>query len=60
VGANLDVMRQDTERMCTSAQGRLKPFGMTNLNPLAGLGEVVGFIESQGMRQKGAQSPGVA
>jgi len=55
VGANLDVMRQDTERMRTGVQGRLKPFVMTNLKTLAGLGEVVAFIESQGMLQKGVR-----
>jgi len=55
VGANLDVMRQDTECMRTGAQGRLKPFVMTNLKTLEGLGEVVGFIESQGMLQKSAR-----
>src|SRR5574344_372085 len=43
VGANLDVMRADTERMRTHAQG-LKPFVMTNLKTLAGVADVVRFI----------------
>ena len=53
VGANLDVMRADTERMRTHAQG-LKPFVMTNLKTLAGVADVVRFIESRGMLQKSA------
>ena len=54
VGANLDVMRADTERMRTHAQG-LKPFVMTNLKTLAGVADVVRFIESRGMLQKSAR-----
>ena len=54
VGANLDVMRADTERMRKTAQG-LKPFVMTNLKTLAGLADVVRFIESRGMLQKSAR-----
>ena len=48
VGANLDVMKSDTERMRTGAQG-LKPFVMTNLKTLSGLDSVVKFIETKGM-----------
>ncbi|MSQ65285.1 MAG: urease accessory protein UreG [Limnohabitans sp.] len=48
VGANLDVMRSDTERMRSGAQG-LKPFVMTNLKTLSGLDTIVQFIESKGM-----------
>ena len=58
VGANLDVMRADTERMRTSAQGHLKPFVMTNLKTLEGLAEVVKFIETRGMLQKPAPAVG--
>jgi urease accessory protein len=48
VGANLDVMEADTRRMRTNAQG-LKPFVMTNLKTLAGVDEVVKFIETRGL-----------
>ena len=48
VGANLDVMRADTERMRKTAQG-LKPFVMTNLKTQSGLDEVVRFIEKSGL-----------
>ncbi len=48
VGANLQVMKADTERMRSSAQGP-KPFVMTNLKTLSGLDEVVQFIEHKGM-----------
>jgi urease accessory protein len=48
VGANLDVMRSDTVRMRTTAQG-LKPFVMTNLKILSGVNEVVQFIKSRGL-----------
>jgi urease accessory protein len=48
VGANLNVMEQDTTRMRTTKQG-LKPFVMTNLKTLSGVGDVVRFIEHQGM-----------
>lgn len=51
VGANLDVMHADTTRMRTNAQG-LKPFVMTNLKTLAGVADVVKFIETRGMLQK--------
>jgi urease accessory protein len=48
VGANLDVMKADTERMRTGPQG-LRPFVMTNLKTLSGLDTVVKFIEHKGM-----------
>ena len=50
VGADLNVMKQDTIRMRTTAKG-LKPFVMTNLKTNAGLAEVVAFIETKGMLQ---------
>jgi len=48
VGADLAIMKADTERMRASAQG-VKPFVMTNLKTLSGLAEVVKFIETKGM-----------
>ena len=48
VGANLDVMKSDTERMRAGAQG-VKPFVMTNLKTQAGLDEVIRFIEQKGL-----------
>jgi urease accessory protein len=48
VGANLEVMQSDTERMRSGPQG-LKPFVMTNLKTLTGLDTVVAFIETKGM-----------
>ena len=44
VGASLDVMRADTERM---RPGR--PYAMTNLKTREGLDDVVRFIESKGL-----------
>ena len=44
VGASLDVMRADTERMRGS-----KPYAMTNLKTLDGLDTVVRFIETKGL-----------
>jgi len=44
VGASLDVMRHDTERM---RPGR--PWVMTNLKTGEGVDQVIGFIERQGM-----------
>lgn len=49
VGADLAVMHADTVRMRSNAQGLLKPFVMTNLKTLAGVDEVVAFIETRGM-----------
>ena len=48
VGANLEVMAADTARMRSSAKG-LKPFVLTNLKTLAGLAEVIQFIETRGL-----------
>ena len=48
VGAEKGVMQADTRRMRTTAK-RLRPFVMNNLKTLAGLTEVVAFIESRGM-----------
>jgi len=48
VGANLDIMQSDTERMRASPQG-VKPFVMTNLKTQTGLMDVVKFIEIKGM-----------
>jgi urease accessory protein len=47
VGANLDVMQADTERMRPDAVRR--PWVMTNLKTLAGLEVVVRFIETRGL-----------
>jgi urease accessory protein len=44
VGASLDVMRSDTERM----RGE-RPFVMTNMKSQAGLADVVSFIEERGL-----------
>ncbi len=48
VGADLEVMRSDTIRMRSGPNG-LRPFVMTNLKTLAGLDEVISFIETKGM-----------
>ena len=48
VGANLDIMQSDTERMRASPQG-VKPFVMTNLKTQTGLTDVVKFIKTKGM-----------
>ena len=47
VGADLDVMRADTDRMRPNAASR--PWVMTNLKTLDGLGDVVAHIEKKGM-----------
>jgi urease accessory protein len=47
VGASLDVMRADTDRMRPNRDTR--PWVMTNLKTLDGLTEVVAFIEKKGM-----------
>ena len=44
VGASLDVMREDTLRMRGD-----KPFAMTDLRRQDGLGQVIRFIETQGL-----------
>ncbi len=57
VGADLSVMESDTVRMRTTPQG-LRPFVMTNLKTLAGLAEVVSFIETKGMLTRAAPAGG--
>ena len=47
VGADLDVMRADTDRMRPNPETR--PWVMTNLKTLDGLAEVIAFIEKRGM-----------
>ena len=47
VGADLEVMRQDTARMRPDADRR--PWVMTNLKTLQGLDQVVAFIETRGL-----------
>ena len=47
VGADLEVMKQDTARMRPNAEAR--PWVMTNLKTLSGLPEVIAFIEKRGM-----------
>jgi urease accessory protein len=47
VGADLQVMRNDTQRMRPNPETR--PWVMTNLKTLDGLAEVVAFIEMRGM-----------
>ncbi len=47
VGADLDIMRQDTARMRPDAQRR--PWVMRNLKTREGLQEVVDFIVTRGM-----------
>ena len=48
VGANLDIMRADTERMRAGPKG-LKPFTMTNLKTQDGLQAIIDFIVTRGM-----------
>ena len=48
VGADLNVMESDTQRMRSTKTG-LKPYVMTNLKTLVGVSEVVQFIETHGM-----------
>ena len=48
VGANLDIMKADTERMRPQDQGR-RPYVMTNLRTQQGLDRVIGFIEQRGL-----------
>ncbi|WP_416560508.1 urease accessory protein UreG [Limnohabitans sp. yimb22184] len=51
VGADLQVMRDDTHRMRPNPETR--PWVMTNLKTLDGLADVVAFIEKRGMLTKG-------
>ncbi len=58
VGADLQVMRDDTNRMRPNPETR--PWVMTNLKTLDGLAEVVAFIEKRGMLVEGSpRSPPV-
>ncbi len=50
VGADLHVMRSDTEKMRGASTGD-KPFVMTNLKTQEGLSQVVQFIEKKGLFQ---------
>ena len=50
VGADLQVMRSDTEKMRGASTGD-KPFVMTNLKTQEGLNQVVQFIEQKGLFQ---------
>ena len=47
VGANLDIMKQDTDRMRPNPDTR--PWVMTNLKTLDGLQDVVSYIERKGL-----------
>ena len=47
VGANLDIMKQDTDRMRPNPDTR--PWVMTNLKTLDGLNAVISFIERKGL-----------
>ncbi|MBM3397441.1 MAG: urease accessory protein UreG [Betaproteobacteria bacterium] len=47
VGADLEVMKQDTERMRPNPETR--PWVMTNLKTLQGLADIIAFIEKRGM-----------
>ncbi|HEY9096598.1 MAG TPA: urease accessory protein UreG [Hydrogenophaga sp.] len=60
VGANLDVMRADTDRMRPDPARR--PWVMTNLKTLDGLKDVVRFIETRGMLvgQEGKEAQGAS
>jgi len=48
VGASLEVMEADTQRMRKSGEGT-KPYVLSNLRTLAGLEKIIGFIETKGM-----------
>ncbi|MBM3388424.1 MAG: urease accessory protein UreG [Betaproteobacteria bacterium] len=48
VGANLDIMKADTERMRPQGDGR-RPYVMTNLRTQQGLDRVIGFVEQRGL-----------
>ncbi len=47
VGADLEVMKQDTARMRPNRETR--PWVMTNLKTLDGVAEVIAFIEKRGL-----------
>ncbi len=54
VGADLEVMRQDTARMRPDAARR--PWVMTNLKTLDGVQDVIRFIEKRGLLNTGSPS----
>ena len=49
VGADLEVMKSDTQRMRPDSQKR--PWVMTNLKTLTGIDQVIAFIEHRGLLQ---------
>jgi urease accessory protein len=51
VGADLEVMKQDTTRMRPNPNTR--PWVMTNLKTQDGLAQVVAFIEQRGLLVQG-------
>ncbi len=48
VGASLEVMESDTQRMRKTDQG-VKPYVLSNLRTLEGLEQIIEFIETKGM-----------
>jgi urease accessory protein len=48
VGASLEVMESDTQRMRKAGDG-VKPYVLSNLRTLEGLGKIISFIETKGM-----------
>jgi urease accessory protein len=48
VGASLEVMESDTQRMRKTDQG-VKPYVLSNLRTLQGLEQIIEFIETKGM-----------
>ena len=48
VGASLEIMESDTQRMRKTDQG-IKPYVLSNLRTLQGLEQIIEFIETKGM-----------
>lgn len=48
VGASLEIMESDTQRMRKTDQG-VKPYVLSNLRTLQGLEQIIEFIETKGM-----------
>jgi urease accessory protein len=48
VGASLEIMQSDTQRMRKTDQG-VKPYVLSNLRTLQGLDQIIEFIETKGM-----------
>ena len=48
VGASLEIMESDTQRMRKTDQG-VKPYVLSNLRTLEGLEQIIEFIETKGM-----------